>query len=141
MNRLSFVHCFAASILGLCLACAADVAPANSTLTVLPASLTLDAGVTGSNTYGAFVVEVKNEKNNPIDGLTVSVSSFLTQIIDEDGNLVNGGTPVPFTSDENGQVVFFVKVPLGVEFEDTLQIQSGAASTTVEVTASAPSDT
>lgn len=119
--------------------CESNLASDASTLTVLPASVDIAAGTDGDTTFALFVAQLSGPNGDPVEGVDVDISGGFLHILDADGNNIEGGTPVTFQTDDNGQVVFFVETPLGRDYSDTILLHSASTNTAAIITASAPS--
>lgn len=108
--------------------CEASLAPSSSSMTVTPSSLDVSGGVSGDTTFAIFVVELLSDKASPIPDIDVQITSSLLRVLDADGVLQEAGTSVTIPTNENGLVYVTVEVPLATDFEDTLQVTSGAVS-------------
>ena len=109
--------------------CDTDTAPDGSAITVSPSSVTVNTGVAGDSSFLTFVAELTDVNGNQLSGVPVTVKTFFLRIIDQDGNLAE--SPIDFETNDNGQVVFTLEVPLGTTFIESMTIQSGTTSSEV----------
>ncbi len=109
--------------------CNDDIAPTGSTITVLPSGVDLqDIGVAGDRTFATFIAEVRDPEGNPTSDIEVEVTTFFLRVQDANG-VFQDPPATTFRTDDNGQVVFVVEVPIQTaSYREAMQVNSGIAS-------------